>query len=238
MRKVFTIAVALALILITFASMFNINVIAEDGLIAKWSFDEGAGTDATDTSGNGNDGIIYGATWATGINGSALSFDGVDDYVEVPDDPSLRGFNQITLEAWVNIKSVYIYDEGEDIVGKGDDLTKDVYNLHVREDPAQNSLEFKITIGDGVNRATVASSYIFETNTNYSVVGTYDGNILSIYVNGILINDLEVSIQTFGNNLNPLYIGKHTWGASESKRIEGMIDEVKIYNYALSATEI
>ena len=56
---------------------------ADEGLVAEWHFDEGAGSVLADSSGNGNDGAIYGATWTEGVSGSALSFDGNGDYVEI-----------------------------------------------------------------------------------------------------------------------------------------------------------
>ncbi|MBU2565500.1 MAG: hypothetical protein KJ655_04525, partial [Candidatus Thermoplasmatota archaeon] len=65
-----------------------LNKNAEEGLVACWYFDENNGTTAYDSSGNNNNGTIHGATWTTGVNGSALSFDGVDDYVNIPDSSS------------------------------------------------------------------------------------------------------------------------------------------------------
>ena len=56
---------------------------SDEGLVGKWNFDEGAGSVVGDSSGNGNDGVIRGATWVKGKYGGALSFDGVDDYVTV-----------------------------------------------------------------------------------------------------------------------------------------------------------
>ena len=56
---------------------------SDDGLVAEWHFDEGSGSVLVDSSGNGNDGVIYGATWVDGKYGTALSFDGVDDNLEV-----------------------------------------------------------------------------------------------------------------------------------------------------------
>jgi hypothetical protein len=73
-------------------------------LVAWWPFDEGAGTTAGDLSGNANNGTLKnGVTWVTeGKFGSALSFDGLDDYIEVMDDPSIDLNSEVTVEAWVN----------------------------------------------------------------------------------------------------------------------------------------
>lgn len=70
---------------------------SDEGLVAEWHFDEGSGTIAKDESGSGNDGAIYGAKWVEGKFGKALEFDGVDDYVKVPDDDSL---DVTTLSLW------------------------------------------------------------------------------------------------------------------------------------------
>ena len=70
--------------------------------VAMWHFDEGAGTTAFDASGNGNDGTINNATWtADGKFGSALEFDGDNDYVRVLDDPTLDLTDEVTVIAWV-----------------------------------------------------------------------------------------------------------------------------------------
>ena len=70
-------------------------------LISYWTFDEGVGNVAGDWAG-ANHGTVHGATWTTGKVGGALSFDGGDDYVEVPDNANLRP-EAFTIEAWVNI---------------------------------------------------------------------------------------------------------------------------------------
>ena len=82
----------------------NIAEGADPSLVGRWKFDENGGTTATDSSGHGNDGIIYGAAWTPDIFGFALQFDSIDDYIEVPKSVSLDGItNEITLTAWVNI---------------------------------------------------------------------------------------------------------------------------------------
>ena len=77
---------------------------SEGGLVGYWNFNEGSGNIAYDSSGSGNEGTIHGATWVD--NGScekALSFDGVEDYVET--NPATFQSNDITVEAWIYPKS-------------------------------------------------------------------------------------------------------------------------------------
>ena len=77
------------------------------GLVGCWDFEEGQGQIAHDRSGSGNDGVIHGAQWRKGEFGTALWFDGVKDYVEIKDAPSLNFTGGFTLEAWVNADRIF-----------------------------------------------------------------------------------------------------------------------------------
>jgi hypothetical protein len=76
----------------------------EDGLVGYWSFNEGNGTILHDNSGNGYDGTIDGATWTTGVLGGALSFDGINDYVQFS-SPVLN-IPSYSVCAWVKASSL------------------------------------------------------------------------------------------------------------------------------------
>src|ERR1044072_2486799 len=76
-------------------------VAAPTGLVASYSFDAGSGSTLVDNSGRGNTGAISGASWTTGKNGGALSFDGVNDSVRINDSAALDLTTGMTLEAWV-----------------------------------------------------------------------------------------------------------------------------------------
>src|SRR5262249_27557090 len=79
----------------------NATSAAGSGLVAAYSFDEARGTIVHDSSGNGNDGTIRGATWTSGKDGQALTFNGSNAWVTVPDTSSLDLTSALTLEAWV-----------------------------------------------------------------------------------------------------------------------------------------
>lgn len=72
-----------------------------EGAAAAWSFEEGQGTVAVDSSGQGNNATIHGAEWVEGKVGKALKFDGNAAFLEVPDAPSLHPEKALTVEAWV-----------------------------------------------------------------------------------------------------------------------------------------
>ncbi len=91
------------------------------GLVLALGFNEGAGTTAADISGNSNNGTLSGATWSTsGKFGNALSFNGTNNQVIIPDRPSLDLTTGMTLEAWVRPSSVV--NAWRDIIYKADDI--------------------------------------------------------------------------------------------------------------------
>src|SRR5258706_16194343 len=76
---------------------------AGSGLVGYWKLDDALGITAADSSGSGNPGtLINGPLWTPGKVGTALSFDGVNDYVDLNNSPSLNPSTQITLAAWIN----------------------------------------------------------------------------------------------------------------------------------------
>jgi len=81
-------------------SEFHLSDNTEE-LVAYWNFDEGLGNRVFDSSPNGNDGIINGATYIKGFSRTGLFFDGSDDYILVPDNDSLDGMSELTVEMWV-----------------------------------------------------------------------------------------------------------------------------------------
>src|SRR5262245_28160867 len=92
---------------------------AAPDLVAAYSFNEGTGTTVADSSGTGNNGTLSNTTWTpSGKFGHALVFNG-NSLVNIPDSPSLRLTNGMTLEAWVNPSTLHI--EWEDVLYKGDD---------------------------------------------------------------------------------------------------------------------
>ena len=88
--------------LVCFVLVLSIAGNASADLVAHWRFDEGSGDVAYDTSGNGHDGTINGApNWVPGVGGSALEFDGTDDYVGTGES-LLDNMSEFTLAFWVS----------------------------------------------------------------------------------------------------------------------------------------
>ena len=194
-----------------------------DSPVAYWDFDEGTGTILHDKSGNGNDGTIYGATWVDGIKGKALSFDGTGDYVDISNDPALVISGNVSLEVWVMIDTL---SGLQNIVRK----SYAGYNYYMRLE--DDRIAFKC---GGLTPKAVYSTELLETGKWYHFVGVYDGTHLRLYIN----SRLDSSVVTSGRILTSdesLAIGAISGGSTEY--FKGTIDEVRIYNRALSAEEI
>ena len=208
------------------------------GMISYWKFDEKhimvnfIEGGFIDTYGS-NLGLIWNQpTLANGIFGSAVNFDGVNDYVEVADNANLKPINEITLEAWVDLYSFPTTYAFSDIIDKADP-GQGYYLVFDRS----NRLVFKI-VTDGTNGlGWVTPDYTSYIGGFHHLVGTYDGSKLRLYIDGIEVS----SIDKTGNivhTTDSLTMGAINEPASRQDFFNGTIDEVAIYNRALSAPEI
>lgn len=197
------------------------------GLVAAYSFSEGTGTTANDSSGKGNKGTITNAAWTNnGRFGKALSFNGTNAWVTVPDSSSLDLTSGMTLEAWV-------YPQGSlggwrTIVMK-EQTSSDVYYIETVDGKEVGDVSV------AGNNYHIYSDNAVPLNAWTHLAATYDGAYIRIYINGSLAtvqHSLTGSIQTSGS---PLRIGGNSiWG----EYFQGLIDEVRVYNRPLSASEI
>ena len=198
------------------------------GLVAAYSFEEGTGSAVGDASGNGRTGTISGATWTpAGRFGGALSFDGVNDLVSVTDAAALDLSTGMTLAAWVNPSAL---SDWRTVVLK-EAAPGLAYALYAH-DTARPGAWIR-TNTSGVDIGTAAPSAL-PLNTWTHLAATYDGSSVRIYVNGALVASRAVTGGIVASTL-PLRIGGNAvWGEYYS----GLIDEVRIYNRALTGTEI
>ncbi|UCF08626.1 MAG: hypothetical protein JSW28_02755 [Thermoplasmata archaeon] len=201
-----------------------------EDLVLELHFNEGSGSTVYDSSGNGNDGTINGASWTNGKYGKALNFDGTGDYVEIPHTDQFNFPNSFTIGAWIN------FNEGGGINPKifSKDSMSDGVIFHTQGNGNERLLEFGI---QGFTPWYVQSSSKIFAAEWYFVVGIYNSqeNKFQIFINGILDNETSVTGTPIYSS-NSAYIGKRR--ASDLDGFNGIIDEIYIYNRALNAEEI
>jgi outer membrane lipoprotein-sorting protein len=194
-------------------------------LVGWWKFDESTGTIASDSSGNGNNGTLKGnPVWRPtgGVSGGAIELSGKGDYVEISNESAFDINGQITISAWVNITDVP--QEWTGIVTKGDSAWR------LSTSFAQNIFHFGVSSSAYLNgQASVDSGQW------HNVVCVYDGQKMSIYVDG-KIDFSRPWTGPIGTNDFPVCIGENI--ELKGRCFHGLIDDVRIYNYALSQDEI
>lgn len=176
---------------------------------------------------------MNGAEWTNGVSNGALYFDG-SDYVAVPDNPSLSGFTQLTLEAWIKPDRFDSYLKGIVNKGNGGGYFGDEYGLQLNND----KIRLILSAGSPTGWIVVADTDpVISLHQWYHVVGVWDSTHYYIYVNGRLAKSGQtiVSGAMTHDTSNSLNIGGINAG---SWLFNGAIDEVKIYNYARTAEEI
>jgi hypothetical protein len=197
------------------------------GLVAAYDFNAGTGTTLTDVSGNGNTGTIVNATWTTsGKYGGALSFNGTSALVTVNDAASLHLTSAVTLEAWVNPSSVP--------TGWQDVIYKPLDNYYLEAGSTNANKP-----GAGVLLTSSAEPLAYgtaqlTTNTWTHLAMTYDGTTVKMYVNGTLATSTTQN-GTITTSTNALQIGGDT---TYGQYFKGLIDEVRVYNIALTQAQI
>jgi len=196
-------------------------------------FDKDDGDYARDRSGHANHGTIHGATRVAGKVANALSFDGVDDEVTVPNSPSLL-FDSYSILGWIYAKNPSPYNEG--ILSKIEKTSGWELGWWIRV-PARNQLEVKGTDEkDGTHMFTVpAESYFKWMHFAY----TYKPGLASVYINGELIHSAKEAEYGAKKLPDPINIGRvYDYWAETYLYFNGLIDEVRIYNRVLSTAEI
>jgi hypothetical protein len=199
------------------------------GLVAAYGFNEGSGSSVADGSGNGHTGAISGATWSTqGKFGNALSFDGVNDWITVNASSLLNLTTAMTLEAWVFPTTT---SGVRDILIK-EGTNADIYNLYARN--WRGRPEANVFVG-GANRVVEGTAaQAPAANVWTHVAGTYDGTTLRLYINGVQVASVNRT-GPIATSTGPLRIGGNSlWG----EFFQGRIDEVRVYNRALTPAEI
>ncbi len=198
---------------------------ATSGLVGYWKLDESTGTVDYDFSGNGNNGTLYNSpSSTTGQVGGALNFGGTS-YVQVNNTSSISmGTNAHTATAWIKLNSYGTY---RPVIAKRSGATVD-FNYHIDNNT-----------GDGKMASYNGTNYVGSTNavplgTWHHVAWVYSSGVVSFYLDGAA-NGTSSQVSGSANSAN-LYIG--TDNGTVQYYFDGAIDDLRIYNRALSETEV
>ncbi|MHC4257792.1 MAG: protein kinase domain-containing protein [Planctomycetota bacterium] len=206
-------------------------------LAARWEFDDVKDGKVIDSSGNRLDGKLIGSAKivADPQRGTVLSLDGNDSYVDCGIDPAFDITGALTISAWVKVnKFDSIYST---IIAKGDQAWR------LQQYGNTNTMEFGCAGVSNNQWGYIPGNIEINNGKWHHIAGTYDGKRISLYIDG----KLDSSEEAIGNILvdnNPVYIGAHPdyqffYTENYPKRDwNGLIDDVRIYSYALSAEEI
>ncbi|MEK7560888.1 MAG: LamG-like jellyroll fold domain-containing protein [Patescibacteria group bacterium] len=217
---------------IVFAKFTGEWQIPPPGLVGHWKFDETTGaTVAIDSSGNGNHGILTNmdpaTVWVPGKIAAALAFDGVDDYVSLGNVAELRRTDTFSVSAWYNgVESNRspVYASGFELVDKG---------FRISGYFASTDKRARIAWGNGVIGWPTPSNNPIPENIWTHIVATYDGT-MKLYIDGAQQADEDTGAISY--NANQATIGANI--GSSPQRFNGLIDDVRVYNRALSAEEV
>ena len=193
--------------------------------IAHWKFDENSGTTAVDSISTHAGTLENGPAWSTtGQIDGALDFDGVNDQVVVPHSVPLASFSALTITAWINNQASFL---------------SSAYRIISKETSGQNDNFWLALSGPnlvlGIDGNFFIPSTSFVSNQWYHVAASFDdaADMVRIYVDGVEVYAQSTSA-SLGANTAELYIGNN-W---ENKTWDGLLDDVRLYNQALTAQEI
>jgi hypothetical protein len=204
------------------------------GLLAWWKLDETSGRDVADASGNGNIGKILNGQprWQAsgGKIGGALLFGGNGDWVHVANESNFDFTGEVTVTAWIKVNR---FDrEWQAIVTKGDSS----WRLQRNQDTP--TIEFAcsgLQVPNGNPYGGLYGNKAVNDGKWHHVAGLYDGEKMYIYIDGV-VDVSQPASGAIGTNNHPVYIGEN---AEMTERFwNGLIDDVRVYNYALSEGQI
>lgn len=207
------------------------NIYLATTLNGYWKFDDASGSSATDSSNSGNTGTLTGAgaSWVDGRLGKALQFSS-GGYVSCSDNLPALKMDKGTISFWMKPDSTGI---GSGTTMDPFYIAKDTSNLLLVRKTSDDKIQLIIK-ASGTNQVSTTSTNAVDANWHYIAI-TQDGTYAKTYIDGIENASTTSSYWTsFMSTINQCYIGKAAWASVFS----GILDDVKVYNSALKASEI
>jgi len=202
----------------------------ETGLVAHYPFNG----NANDESGNGNNGTVIGATLTTdrfGNENSAFNFDGIDDFTSINYFPLNSQSFPMSFNAWINFESLPVSGEYTGIIGYRDAIKDIVFELYYGFQTGERTLNFVCGYSPSAH-----SSFPYEFDSLWhQVTAVFDGSIPYLYIDGNLVSTGSGIPSTSINN-GYFVLGSYNDGYNGC--LDGMLDDIRIYNRALSESEV
>jgi len=211
------------------------------GLVGLWHLDDSVGdTTALDSSGNHNHATLKGLdptrAWVTGRLGGALDTGGTG-YAQVPDSATIDGItSEVTVSAWIYFDGVVAVPDGYGTAISRQIRTTDeqYYHLSIFQDGTPSLF---IGMSASTLPAHVTAPQLVEQRVWTHLAGTYDGSSATLFVDGVKVGSLSIS-GTFPLDTTPVILGGNGNAAAITELFPGRIDEVALYNRALTPAEI
>ena len=216
-----------AVYIFLFTATFTIGICSANDLVLHLSFDELKGDVAEDQSKFGNDATFKGdPELVDGKFGKAIDFDG-KTWAEISDHNSIDIVDGITIEMWANLRQAGAEQTG---VEKGTTWKAGLYTLapYYRNG---SILQF-FDLPDNCDDENIGGN--IQDETWHFIAGTWDGNTIKLYIDGELNKELACK-GTLTPNDDPLFIGAR---GGTQRFVNGALDEIKMYNYALTQEEL
>jgi hypothetical protein len=209
------------------------------GLVGLWHFDDPVGsTLARDSSGNGNDATLMGLdpalAWVTGRQGGALDTSGLG-YASVADSPSIDSITaEVSLSAWVYFDGVIPVDYGTALSRQIRTTNEQYYHLSLYQDGTP-TLFIGFSASIAAARPTAPQPVTPRHWTH--MAGTFDGSLATLYVDGVAVGSRPI-VGVFPRDTVPVILGGNGNEGTVSEFFPGRLDEIALYNRALSPDEI
>ena len=194
-------------------------------LVAHWPFDETSGSIAEDVAG-GFHGAVHGTQWTTGRISGALRFDGIDDYVECGNSPLLAP-DMLTAAVWV--RPEYQLAARSLIRKAGSDITQFDYRVYLN---LIGRINFSFSDQETKRRSKVRGQVKLTNDEWTHVAVTRDGSVATLYINGMVDTSKAYDFTPISSGLDLVL------GGGSRLPFKGKLDEVQIYNEALTEAEI
>jgi len=216
------------LMLLVIFSMTSVQATLDDSVVLYLPFDEGSGNTVADGSSYGNDAVVNGGEWVSGKYGGGMEL-GAEKFLEIADNDSLDLTTTLSISMWVKIAA-------------GGEATQSGLEKQPAWQPGEYNLAAVYDGGVLLQAADLPADCADSAVTTESIqddkwhhiAGTWNGKVIKVYIDGVEKKSLACAGEIKVGDGN-MYVGSR---GGTQRWVNGMLDEIKVYNRALSADEV